>query len=110
MTTEAPAKTTSADGLTFRGVLKEVKISQNSDTREYLPFGRVTFETEKGLTKINISEILRHPMGDIELQAFRVLASAKPGGMWELVVFTEATMYNGKPYVNLTATEAFPLS
>lgn len=107
MTNETATKTT-ADGLTFRGVVRNVSQAKTEDGK-YLPFGRVIFQTEKGDTKINIQEVLRHPMGDIELSAFKTLVKAQPGSMWELVVFAEATIYNGKPYVNITATEAFPL-
>jgi hypothetical protein len=106
--TDVISPPTHADGLTFRGVLKDVSQAKSKEG-EYLPFGRATFETEKGLTKINIAETLRHPMGDIELQAFQALVTARPGGAWELIVFAEATIYNGKPYVNLTATDAFQL-
>jgi hypothetical protein len=101
-------QTHTADGLTFRGVLRNVSQSKTAEG-QYLPFGRATFSTEKGDTKINIQEVLRHPMGDVELSAFKTLVQAQPGSAWELIVFTEATIYNGKPYVNLTATEAFPI-
>jgi hypothetical protein len=100
--------TTNATGLCFRGVLQHAEQNKNSDGK-YLPFGRATFTTEKGEERINISEMLRHPMGDIPLSAFHTLINAAPGTSWELQVFAEATMYNGKAYVNLTATEAFPL-
>lgn len=101
-------ETTTADGLVFRGILREVSQSKNAEGA-YLPFGRATFSTEKGTTRINIQEVLRHPMGDIPLQAFSKLINAQPGSAWELVVFAEPTIYNGKPYVNITATDAFTL-
>ncbi len=106
MSTEV--KTPTADGLCFRGVLKHVEQSKSKEG-QYLPFGRAIFATEKGDEKINIQEILRHPMGDVALSAFGTLMNAQPGSAWELIVFAEGTMYNGRAYVNLTASEAFPL-
>jgi hypothetical protein len=101
-------KSTTADGLCFRGVLKHVEQSKSKEG-QYLPFGRAVFSTEKGDEKINIQEVLKHPMGDVQLSAWGTLINAQPGSAWELIVFAEGTIYNARVYVNLTATEAFPL-
>ena len=106
MSTEV--KTPTPDGLCFRGVLKHVEQSKPKEGH-YLPFGHAIFATEKGDEKINIQEIQRHPMGDVVLSAFGTQANTQPGSAWELIVFAEGTMYNGRAYMNPTASGAFPL-